>query len=72
MNNFHALIIHNLGNKRFFCMWDPEIDGFTRSADWTGGWRRQSVHILTFTVNHVCDLEEHRQHSRTLITKCHL
>lgn len=56
MNISQAHIIQNLGNSGFFSLWDPEIDGFTRGADWTGGWRRESVHILTFTIDHVCNL----------------
>lgn len=50
-------IIQYLGNSGFFGLWDPEIDGFTRGAGWTGGWRRESVHVLTFTIDyHVCSL----------------
>lgn len=61
MNNSHANIIQNLGNIGFLCLRDPEINGFTRGADWTRGWGRESVHILTFTIDHVCDLVKNNE-----------
>lgn len=51
--------ILDLGNSRFFSLWDPEIDGFTRYTERTGSWRRESMDILTFTIDHVWNLLNH-------------
>lgn len=48
--------ISDLGNSGFFSLWDPEIDGFTRYTERTGSWRRESMDILTFTIDHVWNL----------------
>lgn len=56
-----GILYKNLGNSWFFSRRDPEIGGFTRGVDWTGGRRRKSVHILTFTVDCVCNLGQKKK-----------
>lgn len=54
----YACVIKNLCCSGFFCLWDPKIDDFPSWADRAGGWRRESVHTLTFTIDHVWNLRK--------------
>lgn len=51
-----ADVIQYLADNRLFCGWDPQIDRISRRVKRTGGGRREAIHILSLTIEHVCSL----------------